>query len=141
MRGQVADDLRDIFNAKDLPSAEGRLQKCVEKYCKSAPHLSEWIEENIIEGLVVFALPVEYRRRMRTTNVLESLHEEIKRRTRVARLFPNEALLLLLVSAIEMEISEKWIAGNRYLNMNVEMENEIGFNDLKDKRIYRNSFT
>jgi len=74
---------------------------------------------------------------MRTTNMLERLHEEIKRRTRVARLFPNEASLLRLVSAIEMEISEDWIAGKRYLDMNVEMENENESADSKEKRIYR----
>ena len=69
--------------------------------------------------------------------MLERLHEEIKRRTRVARLFPNEASLLRLVSAIEMEISEDWIAGKRYLDMNVEMENESESADSKEKRIYR----
>jgi putative transposase len=137
MRSRVAEDLRDIFNAKDLPSAEERLQKCVEKYSKSAPQLADWIEENIPEGLAVFALPSKHRRRMRTTNMLERLHEEIKRRTRVARLFPNEASLLRLVSAIEMEISEEWIAGKRYLDMNVEMENEDESANSKEKGIYR----
>ncbi len=68
---------------------------------------------------------------------MERLHEEIKRRTRVARLFPNEASLLRLVSAIEMEISEDWIAGKRYLDMNVETENENESADSKAKRIYR----
>lgn len=137
MRGQVADDLRDIFNAKDLPSAEGRLQKCIEKYSKSAPQLADWIEDNVPEGLAVFALPAKHRHRMRTTNMLERLHEEVKRRTRVARLFPNEASLLRLVSAIEMEISEDWMAGSRYLDMTLEMENESGSANSKENRIYR----
>ena len=137
MRAGVAEDLRDIFNAKDLSSAEERLQKCVAKYSKSAPQLTEWIEDNIPESLAVFALPGKHRKRMRTTNMLERLHEEIKRRTRVARLFPNEASLLRLVSAIEMEISEDWIAGKRYLNMNIEMENENESANSKEKRIYR----
>ncbi len=74
---------------------------------------------------------------MRTTNMLERLHEEIKRRTRVARLFPNEASLLRLVSAVEMELSEDWIAGKKYLDMNVEMENENESADSKEKRFYR----
>ena len=82
-------------------------------------------------------MPTKHRKRMRTTNTLERLHEEIKRRTRVARLFPNEASLLRLVSAIEMEISEDWIAGKRYLDMNVEMENENESANSKEKRIYR----
>ncbi len=137
MRSRVAEDLRDIFNAKDMPDAQGRLQKCVEKYSKSAPKLSAWMEENVPEGLAVFALPVGHRRRMRTTNMLERLHEEIKRRTRVARLFPNEASLLRLVSAIEMEISDEWTAGNRYLTMTVETENENEAHDSNKKRIYR----
>jgi putative transposase len=137
MRSQVADDLRDIFNAKDRLSAEERLQKCVEKYSKSAPQLAEWIEENIPEGLTVFALPGKHRRRMRTTNMLERLHEEIKRRTRVARLFVNEASLLRLVSAIEMEISEEWIADKRYLDLNVQVENDSESANSKEKRIYR----
>jgi transposase-like protein len=137
MRAEVAEDLRDIFNAKDRVSAEERLQHGVTKYSKSAPQLSEWLEENIPDGLNVFALPGKHRKRMRTTNMLERLHEEIKRRTRVARLFPNEASLLRLVSAIEMEISEDWIAGKRYLDMNVRMENENESADSKEKRIYR----
>ena len=136
MRGELADDLRDIFNAKDLLSAEHRLRNCVKKYSESLPELSEWLEENVPESLAVFALPAEHRRRMRTTNMLERLHQEIKRRTRVARLFANEASLLRLVSAIEMEISEDWIAGKRYLNMNVELENENESTDSKNK-IYR----
>jgi len=137
MRRQAAEDLRDIFNAKNLADAEERLQQCIEKYSECAPEFSGWIEENIPEGLSVFALPAGHRRRMRTTNMLERLHQEIKRRTRVARLFPNEASLLRLVSAIEMEISEEWSTGKRYLNMNVEMENENDPADSKEKRIYR----
>lgn len=137
MRSQIADDLRDIFNAKDITCAEERLQKCIEKYSVSTPQLAQWIEENIPEGLAVFALPGKHRKRMRTTNMLERLHEEIKRRTRVARLFPNEASLLRLVSAIEMEISEDWVAGKRYLNTNAEMENESESANSDKKKIYR----
>ena len=131
------DDLRDILDAKNLTCAEERLQKCVAKYSKSAPQLADWIEENIPEGLAVFSLPSKHRKRMRTTNMLERLHEEIRRRTRVARLFPNEASLLRLVSAIEMEVSEDWIAGKRYLDMTVETKNEDESADSKEKRIYR----
>jgi transposase-like protein len=65
----------------------------------------------------VFALPVAHRKRLRTTNLLERLNKEIKRRTRVATLFPNEASLLRLVSAVLIEISEDWETGKLYLNM------------------------
>ena len=95
------------------------------------------MEENLPEGLTVFEFPQKHRKRMRTTNPLERLHEELKRRTRVARLFPNEASLLRLVSAIEMEISEDWVAGKRYLNMKEDMENENESANSGEKRIYR----
>jgi len=124
MRGQVAEDLRDVFNAKDRASAEQRLDECVEKYRSAAPELAKWMQDNIPDGLNVFALPKNHRKRMRTTNTLERLHEELKRRTRVARLFPNEDSLLRLVSAIEMEISEDWLAEKRYLTMETENESE-----------------
>ncbi len=69
--------------------------------------------------------------------VIFRFKKTINLRTRVARLFPNEASLLRLVSAIEMEISEDWIVGKRYLNMQTEMENENEFANSKEKRIYR----
>ena len=136
MRSRVAEDLRDIFDAKNLTCAEERLQRCVAKYGKSTPLLADWIEENIPKGLAVFALPSKHRRRMRTTNMLERLHEEIKRRTRVARLFPNEASLLRLVGAIETEVSEDWIAGKRCSDMTAETENEDESANSKENRIY-----
>ena len=76
---------------------------------------------------------MSHRVRMRTTNMLERVHEEINRRTRVAGLFPNEASLMRLVSAILMELSEEWETGKRYLNMNVENEEPA----LQQNRIYR----
>ena len=79
---------------------------------------TEWMETNVPEGLTVFALPVHQRKRMRTSNILERLNRELKRRTRVATLFPNEASLLRLVSAILVEISEEWETGKIYLRMN-----------------------
>jgi transposase-like protein len=69
------------------------------------------------EGLTVFAFPEAHRRRLRTTNMLERINREIKRRTRVANLFPNEASLLRLVSAVLMEISEEWETEKLYLRM------------------------
>jgi len=120
MRKQVHNDIRDIFNAPDRKSAEERLKSYVAKYEKTAAKLSVWMEENLPEGLTVFALPEGHRKRMRTTNMLERVHEEINRRTRVAGLFPNEASLLRLVSAVLMELSEEWETGKRYLNMDVE---------------------
>ena len=133
MRKDVASDIRDIFNSPDRQDAEARLKRYVQKYSQSAPKLAEWMEQNIPEGFTVFILPRSHRRLLRTTNMLERLNEEIKRRTRVAGLFPNEPSLLRLVGALLMETDEDWQTGKRYLNMTVENDTPA----LKQKRIYR----
>lgn len=117
MRKKVAGDIRDIFNALDREEANKRLKDCVRKYAETAPDLSAWMEEAIPEGLTVFALPSAHWKKMRTSNMLERLNKEIKRRTSVATLFPNEASLLRLVSAVLMETSEEWESGKVYLRM------------------------
>jgi len=115
-RAEVAADLRAVFNASNRAEADRLVTLAVEKYETSAPRLAEWIERNVPEGLTVFAWPAAIRRRLRTTNLLERLNRELKRRTRVATLFPNEASLLRLVSALLMETSEEWQTGNVYLS-------------------------
>ena len=120
MRGPVAADIRKIFGASDRIEADQKLQDFLEKYKESAPRLVEWAEVNIPEGLTVFNLPVEHQKRMRTSNGIERLNKEIKRRTRVATLFPNEESLLRLVSAVLSEISEDWETGKVYLSMETE---------------------
>jgi putative transposase len=117
MRTQVAAGIRAVFDAPDRPEAQRQLEIVVKKYRTSAPKLAEWLEQNVPEGLTIFALPPSHRRRLRTSNMLERLNEEIKRRTRVAGLFPNEASALRLVSAVLMEISEDWETGRKYLTM------------------------
>ncbi len=88
----------------------------IEKYRPTAPRLVAWLETAVPEGLTVLTLPTAQRKRLRTTNVLERLNEEIRRRTRVALLFPNEASLLPLASAVLIEISEDWETGKIYLS-------------------------
>lgn len=117
MKEEVAEAIRKIFNCGDRTEAERALIAAVEKYAKIAPKLSEWMEVNIPEGLNVLSLPEGHRKRMRTSNSLERVNKEIKRRTRVATIFPNEASCLRLVSAVLMEISEEWETGKVYLVM------------------------
>ena len=114
MRMEVAADIRAMFNAPDRKAAEEFLQLAVQKYAVSAPRLSAWLEENLSEGFSVFDFPLEYRRSIRTTNSLERINREIRRRTRVVGVFPNEASCLRLISALLMEISEEWQIGKRY---------------------------
>jgi len=120
MRKAMHNDIGDIFNAPGRRQAEERLKFYVARYDRTAPKLDGWMEENLPEGLTVFALPDSHCKMMRTTNMLERVHKDINRRTRVAGLFPNEASLLRLVSAVLMELSEEWETGKRYLNMDVE---------------------
>jgi putative transposase len=117
MRPKVASDLRAVFNSPDRIEAERHLQIVVKKYEKAAPKLASWMSQNVPEGLTIFSFPEAHRRRMRTSNMLERINKEIKRRTRVATLFPNEAALLRLVSAVLMEISEEWETEKIYLRM------------------------
>jgi putative transposase len=115
MRAAVARDIRTVFDSPDLPRAEERLAELVEKYRKPAPKLAAWMEGNIPQGLAVLGLPEHVRRRLRTSNMCERVNREIKRRTRVAGLFPNEPSVLRLVTAILMELSEEWETGRAYL--------------------------
>ncbi|MFT5284566.1 MAG: putative transposase [Planctomycetota bacterium] len=117
MRKKAASDIKAIFNAADEHQAAELLKETVEAYHKTASRLAEWMENNIPEGLTVFALPLHHRARLRTSNVIERLNKELKRRTRVATLFPNETSLLRLASAVLVETSEEWETGTTYLNM------------------------
>ena len=112
---EVSAELRSVFTAASRAEADRSLDLMVRKYATAAPKLSRWLEENVPEGLTVFDFPLEHRRRLRTNNMLERLNREIKRRTRVATLFPNEASLLRLASAVLMETDEEWQSEKRYL--------------------------
>jgi transposase-like protein len=116
MKAEVAADIRAIFNAPTRTDAEALLTKTVQKYATTAGRLAAWLEQVIPDGLTVFAFPAAHRRLLRTTNGLERVNQEIRRRTRVVGIFPNEAACLRLVSAIAMEISEEWEAGRAYLS-------------------------
>jgi putative transposase len=116
-RAEVAEAIRSVFNAPSRVAADLRLKEMVARYAVTAPKLSAWMEENLPQGLAVFALPSAHQRRLRTSNAIERVNQEIKRRTRVASLFPNEASLLRLVSALLAETSAEWETGKVYLNM------------------------
>jgi transposase-like protein len=115
MREPVAADIRSVFNSESLAHAEAKLDTLVEKYSKSAPELSNWMQSAIPEGLQVFGLSEHKRKRLRTSNACETLNTQIKRRTRVAGLFPNIDSILRLVTAILMEVSEEWETGKAYI--------------------------
>ena len=115
MQAEVAADIRMVFDAPDRATADAYLAKIVAKYEKSASRLSEWLAANLPEGLTVFAFPAAFRKLLRTTNGVERLHREVRRRARVVSIFPNPASCLRLVSAVLAEISEEWLTGRTYI--------------------------
>ncbi len=119
MRKEIAQAVKDIYQALDREEGERRVKEAVKKYEQRAPKFCEWLEENSAEGMTFYSYPREHWRKIRTVNVVERLNEEVKRRTRVARLFPNEASCERLVAAVTMEIHEEWISGKRYLTWEV----------------------
>ena len=120
IRKRIGSQLREIWNAKNLAAAEDELKSLVDAYRKSAPELAAWLEVAIPEGLAVFTLPEHHRKRMRTSNPIErSIQQELKRRTVKVRVFPNNASLLRLVTAVLVEINETWLASTQpYINWN-----------------------
>jgi putative transposase len=120
MRAEVAQAIRSIFDAPDQAKAQERLKEVVKQFQSKAPKLADWIENNVPEGLTVFGLPHSHQRRMRTSNSAERLNQELKRRTRVVRVFPNDASLLRLVTALLVEQSDQWETEKTYLNMKAE---------------------
>ena len=117
MREEIGEVMREIFNSPTIDMAREMVEKVVGKYRKSAPEFTKWLEETIEEGLTVYQFPKEHWRKIRTSNGIERLNREIKRRTRVAVLFPNKASALRLVTGVIIEIHEDWVTGQRYLDM------------------------
>lgn len=117
MKREVAEAIRGIFNALNREEADRQLDLLIKAYQDTAPKLAAWAADAIPEALTVFAFPEAHRRRLRTSNVAERLNKELKRRTRVATLFPNDDSCLRLVSAVAMEISDEWVTGRAYLTM------------------------
>lgn len=116
MKASVAADIRSVFNAESLVIANQKLTALVEKYSTTAPKLAAWMEANLPDGFTVFAFPEPIRQRLRTSNLCEAINKHIRRRTRVASIFPNESSCLRLVSAILMELSDEWESSPAYLN-------------------------
>ena len=117
LRKTLGGVLKSIFNAPTRADAIELKNRAVNQYGKIAPDWCKWLDENLEEGLTVFSFPMSHWRKIRTTNGVERLNREIKRRTRVATLFPNKESCLRLVTAIVEEIHEDWMAGRQYLSI------------------------
>jgi putative transposase len=116
-RKDLAEGLRGVFAAASRESALLFAEELADRWRPSHPKVSEHLEEHVEECLACLSFPASHRRRIRTTNGLERFNQELRRRTRVVRIFPNPEACLRLVSALAIEQSEEWLTGRRYLDM------------------------
>ncbi len=117
LQDEVHARVRAIFEASDIETALLLLARFVADYSETAPAAVARLERGFDDATAVLALPVAYRKRLRTTNGVERLNEEIRRRERVIRIFPNRESAIRLLGALLMEQDEQWGTGKRYLDM------------------------
>jgi putative transposase len=110
-------ELRWIYDRRELAEAKADLAAWLRKWSPRYDRLTLWVEENVEETFTYYRLPRQHHKHMKSTNMLERVNEEIKRRTRVVRIFPNAESCLRLVRALAVETHENWLEANRYLNM------------------------
>ena len=124
LKGEVAAAARLVLQAADMKEARRRLAEFVERFSKSAPKAVACLEAGFEDAMAVMALPEKYRKRLRTTNMQERLNEEIRRRERVIRIFPNDASALRLIGALLAEKNEVW-QEKKYLDHEHKSENRF----------------
>jgi len=117
-------ELRWLYDRRDLSEAQKDMTQWLERWGTRYPKLCEWVEENIGETFSFYRLPLQHHKHLKSTNMLERFNEEIKRRTRVVRIFPNEASCLRLIRALAVETHEGWLEASRYLNMDLLKEHK-----------------
>ena len=110
-------ELRWLYDRRDLTEAKADLAAWLTKWSGRYEKLTDWVEETIEETFTYYRLPRQHHKHLKSSNMLERLNEEIKRRTYVVRIFPNAESCLRLVRALAIETHENWIEANRYINM------------------------
>ena len=131
LQPEIKEDLRRLYESVDLESARKVRDQIIAKYEARAPKATNLLDEAFDDITAVLALPLRYRKRLRTTNGVERLNEEIRRRERVIRIFPNEASVIRLMGALLMEQDEKWQTGRKYFDMELYYHTVRG-NDSED---------
>lgn len=121
MHSEMHRSLREIWDASDRVTTDYLISKTLSDYSKQ-PKFCDWLEENIEDCLAVLELPPGHRRRLRTTNGVERMNEEIRRRTIPIRIFPNRESALRMLTALWQDIHENWMTGRRYLDMELIQE-------------------
>jgi len=131
LQPEIKEDLGRLYESVDLESARKVRDQIITKYEARAPKATSLLDEAFDDITAVLALPFRYRKRLRTTNGVERLNEEIRRRERVIRIFPNEASVIQLMGALLMEQDEKWQTGRKYFDMELYYQT-VGSNDSEE---------
>lgn len=121
-------ELRWIYQRRNVEEARRDLAAWLSKWDTRYPKLCDWAETNIEETLTFYQLPQQHHKHLKSTNMLERINQELKRRTLVVRIFPNTASCLRLVRALAVELHEEWVEATRYLDMEALKE------QLKEQR-------
>jgi len=136
LQKEIPAKVRAIFEAPDAKTARMLLNQVLDEYRAKAAKAMDVLEEGFEDAIAVLELPERYRKRLRTTNSLERLNEEVRRRERVIRIFPNRESAIRLIGALLMEQDEKWASGKKYLDMAEYFEwQKEGFKKSKEKVI------
>jgi putative transposase len=117
-------ELRWLYDRRDVAEARRGLAAWLQRWQTTYPRLCGWVEANIEPTLSFYRLPRQHHKHLKSTNMLERLNEEIRRRTRVVRIFPNLESCLRLVRALAVEIHEGWLEASRYLTMDLLREHK-----------------
>ena len=117
-------ELRWLYDRRDMAEARKDLAGWLARWQGKYPRLCAWVEDNIEETLSYYRFPLGHHKHVKSTNMLERFNEEVRRRTRVVRIFPNEESCLRLIRALAVETHENWIEAHRYLDMKLLAEHK-----------------
>lgn len=117
LQPEIKEELRKLYEAVDVDSARKVKDQIIDKYETRAPKAVALLDEAFDDITAILVVPLKYRKRLRTTNGVERLNQEVRRRERVIRIFPNGASVIRLMGALLMEQDEKWQAGRKYFDM------------------------
>lgn len=137
LKDEVYKHVRSILDAPDLETARLLLSQTLELFEEKAPKAMRVLEAGFDDATAILTLPERYRKRLRTTNSIERLNEEVRRRERVIRIFPNRDSVVRLIGALLMEQDEKWANGRKYLNMTDYLNWRESNPNTQEKRVTR----
>ena len=114
---EFLEKMPDVFSQKSSKDARAIIEEVMDKYEKDIPDVTEMLDEAKEDILAVYVLPKKYWRRFRTSNMIERLNKEIRRREKVVRIFPDDASVMRLIGSLLLEKDEEWSSGRIYLDM------------------------